>query len=144
MSDNNLLHSTLIKLGTNGVLLVGKSGSGKSDLALQLIENHGANLVADDMVCLQKKETGVYGHAAENLRGMLEVRGIGIVEYPYIGEAKIDMIVNLVDDAKKIERLPLLQKESILGLEIKKIDLYAKENSATAKIMAALRSDNKI
>ena len=139
MPDNKLLHATLVRLKNKGILLIGKSGSGKSDLALRLIENYGAELVADDVVVAEKKENAIYGHAAENLRGLLEVRGIGIISYPYIAETKIDMVVNPVDNTEKIARLPQVQKESILGLEIKKIDLYAKESSAAAKIMAALR-----
>lgn len=144
MPCKDSLHATLVSLGGKGVLLEGKSGSGKSDLALRLIENKGAKLVADDAVMLEKRGSTVYGRAAENLRGMLEVRGVGIVSYPYLAESAIDLAVNLVDDAAKIERLPQAKKESILGLEIKQIDLYARENSAADKIVAALRCNNNI
>jgi len=139
MSDNLFLHATLVVLNDCGILLSGKSGSGKSDLALQLIEDKNAALVADDVVYVEKKENEVIGKCAPNLAGMLEVRGLGIVKYPYIKEAKIKLWVNLVDDIKKLQRMPKKQTECILGLEIDKIDLYAKENSALAKIAAALR-----
>lgn len=142
MSDKACLHATLIKLKSRGILLLGKSGSGKSDLALRLIENKAAKLVADDVVFISKKGDLLYGTAAENLRGMLEVRGVGIVTYPYIRRSKIDLAVHLVDTAAEVERFPLKHKELILGLEIKQIDLYAKENSAPDKIMAALRQSN--
>jgi serine kinase of HPr protein (carbohydrate metabolism regulator) len=144
MPRNDLLHATLVNLAGKGVLLEGKSGSGKSDLALRLIENKGAKLVADDAVTVEKRGSVLYGSAAADLRGMLEVRGVGIVTYPYMEETPIDLVVRLVDDAAKIERLPLAQKESILGLEIKQIDLYARENSAADKIVAALRCNDNI
>lgn len=139
MSDKTCLHATLIKLKSKGVLLLGKSGSGKSDLALRLIENKAAKLVADDVVFIHKKGNSLFGTAAENLCGMLEVRGVGIVTYPYIKQSKIDLAVHLVDTAAEVERFPLKRKELILGLEIKQIDLYAKESSAPDKIAAALR-----
>ncbi len=118
---------------------MGKSGSGKSDLALRLIENKAAKLVADDVVFVYKKGNVLYGTAAENLHSMLEVRGVGIVTYPYVKQSKIDLAVRLTDDIAKVERFPHKQKELILGLEIKQIDLYAKECSAPDKIAAALR-----
>ena len=144
MPCKDVLHATLVSLGGKGVLLKGKSGSGKSDLALRLIENKGAKLVADDAVELEKRGSAVYGKAVENLRGLLEVRGVGIVSYPYLAETAIDMAVNLVDDIAEIERFPQAKKELILGLEIKQIDLYARENSAADKIVAALRCNNNI
>ena len=82
--SDNMLHATLVQLEQKGILLLGKSGAGKSDLALRLIENKGAVLVADDVVVLQTENGHLYGQAAENLRGMLEVRGIGIVPYPVL------------------------------------------------------------
>lgn len=139
MSDKTCLHATLVKLQSKGILLTGKSGSGKSDLALRLIENKAAELVADDVVEVCRQGDFLYGSAADNLRGMLEVRGVGIVTYPYLKQTPIDLVVHLVDEATAVERLPVAHNELILGLEIKQIDLYAKENSAPDKIVAALR-----
>lgn len=144
MSDNLFLHATLVVLNGYGILLSGKSGSGKSDLALQLIENKGALLVADDIVYVEKKVHKIIGKCAPDLAGMLEVRGVGIIKYPYIEEAAINLMINLLDDVKTLQRMPKKQTECILGLEIDKIDLYAKENSAVAKILAALRCVKKI
>ncbi|MBQ8481046.1 MAG: HPr kinase/phosphatase C-terminal domain-containing protein [Alphaproteobacteria bacterium] len=139
MAECEIIHATLIRINGKGVLLKGKSGSGKSDLALRLLENKKAELVADDAVKLCKQKEKVIGSAPENSAGMLEVRGIGIVNYPYIESACIDMIVCLKSNTDEIERMPLMQKEVIFGLEINKIDLYAKENSAPDKIIVALR-----
>jgi len=144
MPDKICLHATLVKLKSSGILLLGKSGSGKSDLALRLIENKGARLVADDIVMIERKQNKIYGSAPDNLRGMLEVRGVGIVTYPHIKKSEINMAVKLADSSGKTERMPIAAKEMILGLEIKQIDLYAKENSAPDKIIAALRLSDSL
>ena len=133
------MHSTLVIVKDKGVLLQGKSGSGKSDLALRLIERYGAELVSDDVVRIIKKNGRVYGSAPQNIAGLLEVRGIGIISYPYQESSAIELAVNLKDNADNIERLPSVCKEVIFGLEIPQIDLYAKEDSAPEKILAALK-----
>ena len=120
-------------------MLKGKSGSGKSDLALRLIENRAAKLVADDMVEIFEQNGKILGNAPKNLSGLLEVRGVGIGKYPCLENAQIDMVVCLKDKPEDVERMPIIAKDIILGLEINKIDLYAKENSAPEKIAAALR-----
>ncbi len=142
MSDNRLFHATALIVNDCGVLLMGKSGSGKSDLALRLIENHNAVLVADDAVVVEKTGQKLYARAAANIAGLLEVRGIGLVKYPYIEKTSVDLCVNLTDNAADVERLPEKRTGDILGLEIKQIDLYAKENSAPEKVMAAIRCFN--
>ena len=137
--SNNLMHATLVELDGYGVLLTGKSAVGKSDLALRLIENKKARLVADDVVELKKDRHSIFGRAPQNLRGLLEVRGVGVVCYPHVEEAKISLMIRLTNEATQVERMPKKQYESILGLEIPQIDLYAKENSAPDKIMVALK-----
>lgn len=139
MAEQKIIHATLVILQNKGVLLKGKSGCGKSDLALRLIENKGAILVADDAVELYTANNLIIGRAPQNLAGLLEVRGIGIVRYPYEKTSTIDLIVDLQNTRENIERMPIMVKDVILGLEINKIDLYAEENSAPDKIVAALR-----
>ena len=134
-----MLHATLIELAGVGILLTGKSGSGKSDLALRLIENKGAVLVADDVVEVECAGGKIYGCAPTAIAGMLEVRGIGIVKYPYYKRAEVRLVIHLVDKSEDVERMPKVHTVTILGLEIKQIDLYAKENSAPDKVMAAAR-----
>lgn len=133
------MHATAVAIGDYGVLLTGKSGSGKSDLALRLIETKNAVLVADDAVRVERKGQKLYARAAENVAGLLEVRGVGLVKYPYVAETPVDLCVNLTENAADVERLPEKRTGDILGLEIKQIDLYAKENSAPEKVMAAIR-----
>ncbi|MBP1531952.1 MAG: HPr kinase/phosphatase C-terminal domain-containing protein, partial [Alphaproteobacteria bacterium] len=137
--SENMLHATLVEVVGKGVLIRGKSHSGKSDLALRLIENKNAKLVADDIVLLEKQDNILIGSAPENIAGLLEVYGVGIIKMPYLEKCRIDLIVNTKDNAENIERMPKEKKDVIFGLAIKQIDLYVKENSATEKIMAVLK-----
>lgn len=138
MSETQIIHATLVDFNGKGILLRGKSKSGKSDLALRLIADKGAKLVADDMVILCAEDGHVFGQAPENLRGLLEVRGIGIAQLPYIAKSRIFLLADLIDDVSQIERMPKDAQESIFGVEIEQIDLYAKENSAPEKILLKL------
>jgi len=140
MAERKIIHATFVVLNKKGILLQGESGSGKSDIALRMIESKGAELVADDAVEIFIHNGELWGKAPDNLKGMLEVRGIGIVKYPYVNDFAVDMAVELKNKPEEIERMPIKQHEIILGLEINKIDLYAKESSAPDKIVAALRA----
>lgn len=122
-----LCHGTCVDWGGRGVLLLGPSGSGKSDLALRLIDA-GAVLVADDQTELS--EDGV-ASAPERLRGLLEVRGVGILRFPYVEKTKIALTVRLAP-ANEVERLPDT-------IENGEMTLFPFENSAVLKIKSALQ-----
>ena len=84
-----------------GVLLVGESGMGKSETALELIRA-GHVLVADDRVDVQHIHNDIYGHAPDIIKGLLEIRGIGIIDVEKMfgasalgDEAKIDLVIDL-------------------------------------------------
>jgi RNase adaptor protein for sRNA GlmZ degradation len=124
-----------------GVLLRGPPGAGKSDLALRLIDR-GARLVADDQ-CELRCQDGAAGarlvaRAPASIAGVLEVRGLGIMEVPSLAEAPVALVVDLVDP-EKVERLPEDATEEILGLELPRVALNAFEAAAPAKLHLALR-----
>ncbi len=141
MSDENLKHATLIQIGGKGILLCGKSGVGKSDLAFRMIEDYGAMLVADDVVLIKPESGELYGEVSENLKGLLEVRGVGIAKYDYIPRCKIDLMVDLVDEKEKIERLPDLLKVRFFDFELLYLKIHAFEVSAPHKILLKLRDN---
>lgn len=89
-----------------GVLLLGASGSGKSDLALRLIER-GALLVSDDRTELFVRDEKLFARAPAALAGLLEIRGAGIIELSYEREAQISLAVELADS---VPRLPEPQR----------------------------------
>ena len=124
-----------------GVLLLGASGAGKSDLALRLIER-GALLVADDRTELFVRDGRLMGRAPTRLAGFLEIRGLGILQFPFAEEGRIVLAVML--DVTGVQRLPepeTYEPPAQLGLPAQfcpaLLRLDSRESSAVAKIMAA-------
>ena len=136
LSPIQTVHATALVIEKKGVLLRGPSGSGKSDLALRLIDD-GAVLISDDRTALIQRDGNVVAQCPASIAGKLEVRGVGILDVPYIEEAALSMIVNLVE-SDQVERLPLRSKAELLGCRIPSILLAPFEASATAKIKMAI------
>lgn len=134
------IHATCISINQNGVLLLGQSGSGKSDLALRLIMNKGAELVADDRADVFAKDGRLYACSPENIRGLLEVRGIGIVNMPFAENAEVKLAVELVSEPKKAERMPAAHEYQILGCLVPLIKLYPFEASVVDKVVIKLNA----
>jgi len=133
------LHATCVAIEGYGVLLRGPSGSGKSDLALRLIDQYAdAILVADDRVDVVARDGAVYASAPSAIAGMLEVRGVGIVRVTYKDTAKVHLLVDLMD-AEQIARLPEPAFEEIPGAALPRLALAPFEASAPAKLRQALR-----
>lgn len=119
----------------SGVLIRGKSGSGKSDLTLRLISEK-AQLISDDQTSLYSVDGKLFAKAPSEIKGKLEIRGIGIVDFKSIDNIEIIMVVDLVDQ-NQIERLPEPKTAEILGVILPAIDLYPFEISATVKLRTA-------
>ena len=133
------LHATCISLKNKGVLIIGKSGSGKSDLALRAIMQKGAKLVADDRTDIALKNNNIYASCPKPVQGLLEVRGIGIIKPPFKLTQKINLVIELVDKIQKIERLPTEEFYEISGIKLKKIRLYPFELSSLEKLELACK-----
>jgi HPr kinase/phosphorylase len=138
------VHATCVALRIGrrwrGVLLRGPSGSGKSDLALRLIET-GGRLVADDQTELVRKGTSVMATAPGRIAGLIEARGVGIAKLgrdQIVSQAPLVLLVDLASP-ERIERLPEPQCESLLGVGLPVLLLAPFEASATAKLRLALR-----
>lgn len=122
-----------------GVLLLGSSGSGKSDLTLRLIA-HGARLVADDRVELCLLRGALWARPPARLAGLIEVRGLGIIHHSHVPRARVMLAVELGDPP---ERMPAERRyePNLPGLKAKAapplIALNPFEASAVAKIAAA-------
>ena len=134
----NNIHATLISFNDTGILLIGKSGSGKSDIALRFIQEHNALLVADDRVCLEVKNNILYGSSPQELAGKLEVRGLGIAQLDYKKKEKITLCVELCLQRKNIERMPQPEYINFLGVSVAKIKLYPFDCSTINKIIAKI------
>jgi serine kinase of HPr protein (carbohydrate metabolism regulator) len=132
-----IAHATCIALAGAGVLLRGPSGSGKSNLALRLMER-GARLVADDCTALSRDGDAVLARAPETVRGVMEVRGVGVVRVPYQESIAVDLIVDLLP-APDAERVPEPGSDELLGRPVRRIALHAFEEAALAKLELAAR-----
>lgn len=133
------VHATTVAIDGDGVMIRGPSGSGKSDLALRLIDE-GAVLVADDRTALSVEAGRVVARPPEAIAGMLEVRGLGIVRLPIQAAAPLFLVVDLVDPSA-CERLPEAKTVELLGCALPCIKLAPFETSATAKLRLRLRAD---
>jgi serine kinase of HPr protein (carbohydrate metabolism regulator) len=132
------VHGTSVALGGDGILLRGASGSGKSDLALRLIDG-GARLIADDQTELRVFGAELRMSAPPAIAGRLEVRGLGIIRVPSAPSAALRLVVDLVPGAE-IERLPEPSFCDILDRRFRVLALAPFEASAPAKLRVALRA----
>ena len=131
------VHASCVEVAGTGILLRGASGSGKSDLALRLIET-GARLVADDRIDLTTLDGRLAASAPAPLAGRIEVRGLGIVGVPSVARCFIGLAVDLVS-APEVERLPARRECTYLGVGVPLIALAPFEASAAAKLRLAAR-----
>ena len=115
LNDSLIMHATCVDINGSGVLIVGRSGSGKSSLAINLIAL-GSTLVADDQCEIVKKNNKLCVFKPTSLPSSIEIRGIGLVSVSMVVEASLDWVVNM-DEAEK-ERMPDLRFTEIDGYKI--------------------------
>ena len=138
------VHGVLIEVYGMGILLMGKSGVGKSETALELIKR-GHRLVADDAVEIKKVEEGLRGEAPELIRHFMEIRGIGIldIERLYgVGAVKEDEFIDLVielefwDESKEYDRVGLDEDcIEMLGIKVPKLVIPVRPGRNLAMIV---------
>lgn len=131
------LRGTCIALQGSGVLLRGRSGCGKSDLALRLIDA-GAHLVADDYTEVVAADGRLFAASPSELRGLLEVRGIGIVRLQSAGSVPLIANIDLVS-TRDVERMPACESIEVLGVSVPSFRLAAFEPSCVAKVGLVVR-----
>ncbi len=134
--SNQSVHGTCVSLSGVGVLLLGGTGSGKSDLAYRLILEQGAKLIADDQVFLRRDEPTVRGSCKEGWEGQLELRGVGIVTVPHEQDVPIVLAIDLVDRGE-VPRLPEPLYVTLSGERLPVLKLHAFDASTPAKIVLA-------
>ena len=145
MTNVATVHGTTVVLSVDGcdraVMLTGAPGSGKSDLALRMIDR-GAQLLADDrtqIYCVGDGATPVLmARPPAALAGRLEVRGIGLVTLPWVGEAPLALMAELVT-ANAVVRLPERRTTMLLGVAVPLVAVAPFEISAVLKLGLALQ-----
>jgi serine kinase of HPr protein (carbohydrate metabolism regulator) len=119
------------------VFLRGLSGSGKSDLAFRLIETGGV-LISDDQVALEKRQEKLFAQPVDAIRGLLELRGVGLLRYPCEDKpSRIRLVIDLIR-YEDVPRLPEWEAVNILGVDVPRLHLHAFEMSAARKVMKAM------
>ena len=132
----NQFYATAVTYSGFGVLIRGPSGSGKSDLALRLIDN-GAGLISDDQVIIKVVGQELYLSPPESISGLIEVRGVGVIKIEYDRDIRLCLIVEL-DPSNDVQRTPRVKEELIKNIPVPVINLNAFENSVLAKIKMVL------
>lgn len=130
------VHGTCIDIDGSAVLLRGESGSGKSDLALRIIDD-GARLVSDDQTSLSAKDGLLLASPPDSIRGLMEIRGLGILRLPCSENVPLRLVVDLVPEGA-IERMPEPGTTSLLDTPVPCIDLPGLQAATPAKVRMAL------
>ncbi|HMS21702.1 aldolase [uncultured Sphingorhabdus sp.] len=130
-NSETLIHATAVAINGQAILLMGASGSGKSDLAIRLIDR-GAVLVSDDYCDIVEGADGPEVHAKSGISGKIEVRGVGICECDHIPSAPLAMALTL-DSIP--ERLPSdNDRIELAGWSVPAFALSPFETSAPLKV----------
>lgn len=132
-----LHHASAVAVDGRAALLRGPSGSGKSDLALRLIDA-GGRLVADDQVEIEARDGALWAAPPSPIAGLMEVRGVGLVRVPYLAEARVVVVVDLVPPGE-VERLPDAARVELEGIALPLVRLAPFESSAVAKLKLVMR-----
>ncbi len=134
--SSETLHASCVAIDGRAVLIEGRSGEGKSDLALRLIDR-GAVLVSDDYTICTRVAGVVHGSAPANIAGRIEVRGLGILTLPHVERAPVALIVTILDSPPRMPEGPRTHR--IAGVDIPQVALPALEPSAPVKVELALK-----
>ena len=146
-------HGVLIEVYGEGILLLGESGVGKSETAIELVKR-GHRLIADDAVEIRRVSSkSLVGAAPSNIRHFIELRGIGIVNVSRIFGVgavklteKIDFVINIEpwDSEKVYDRMGLEEQTTeILGMELPSVTIPVKPGRNLAVIIEVAAMNNR-
>jgi serine kinase of HPr protein (carbohydrate metabolism regulator) len=133
--SSETIHASTVASDGRAVLISGPSGSGKSDLALRLLDR-GFTLVSDDQTIVRRDGDRLLASAPPTIKGKLEIRGIGIVEMDIVNDVPVALFVELTSE---IMRLPDDRRERpVLGVNLPLVSVDALTASAPSKVALAL------
>lgn len=146
-------HGVLVEVYGEGILILGESGVGKSETAIELVKR-GHRLVADDAVDIKKVSAiSLVGTSPEIIRHFIELRGIGIIDVKKIfgmgavkDSEKIDLVINIEqwDQSKKYDRLGLnTEYTEILGIKVPSVTIPVKPGRNLAVIVEVAAMNNR-
>ncbi|HKD47237.1 MAG TPA: HPr kinase/phosphatase C-terminal domain-containing protein [Rhizomicrobium sp.] len=134
------IHASCVAIGARGVLILGESGAGKSDLLLRLMDE-GARLVADDRTELAVAKGRVVARAPKSIAGLMEVRGLGIISQPFAESVALGLAVRLGEATRLPEPTFYVPPEGLGPIKpVPLIVLDGRMASASARIRLALKA----
>lgn len=139
-----IVHGSCVAIGGHGVLLTGPSGSGKSDCALRLLDD-GAMLVSDDSTCLtpdpHSATATLTATAPATIKGLLEIRGLGIVRWDSVDNVPLRLVINACDGTQ-VSRMPDLKardmQATFADIMVPQLQFDLRHAATPAKIRATL------
>lgn len=134
-TSSEMLHATTVAVDGRAVVIEGRSGAGKSDLALRLLDR-GARLVADDQTLVVRLGSDLVARCPSTIAGRIEVRGLGILAVDAVAEAPVALIVRLGEED---QRLPERRVRRVAGMAVREVTLDPFRASAAIKVEVALR-----
>jgi HPr kinase/phosphorylase len=147
------MHGCMVDMRGVGVLIVGRSGAGKSETAIGLLER-GASLVADDMVRIKYVGGDLMATSPDLSRGYMEIRGIGIINVANLyglasirPDKRLDLVVTLKPqvDLNEVDRVGLVQKTyEILGQHVVHVEIPVGPGRDTARMVAIAALDQQL
>ncbi len=141
------LHASLVEIDGIGVMIQGESGIGKSEAVLELIQS-GYNFISDDTVKIKRIGNHFVGLASPITEGFLEVRGLGLIDIPYVygvrtmrKKTEVQLVIHLSQNDKSKDNEDRLGVEKkfleILGSKIPKVIIPVKEGKSVAALIVA-------
>ncbi len=134
--SSETLHASCIAIGDHAVLIEGRSGAGKSDLALRLIDR-GAALVSDDYTVLMRSGRTLVATPPATIAGKIEVRGLGILDMPYRDKVPVALLVELADTVERMPPDPQMRR--IAGIDVPVVAINGHDASGPIKVELALK-----
>jgi HPr kinase/phosphorylase len=130
------LHGNCLWVNETGVLILGDAASGKTELALAMINSGRGTLVADDQVIIEREHKILMARPPEGLQGLMQIHGIGIVNFDYIVPVPLHLIIELVPHAD-VPLIPEKSEKEIQGLSLPLLKLAGHEASSADKLWLA-------
>lgn len=134
--SSETLHASCVAIDGHAVLIEGRSGSGKSDLALRLIDR-GAKLVSDDYTLVTRSGSALVATAPERIAGKIEVRGVGVVDIAPLTEAPVALVLTIEDQPERLPEPGATRR--IAGVPIPVHPIAALEGTAAIKAELILK-----
>ena len=132
LSAPGIVHATAVSAAGRALLLVGRSGAGKSALALRMIAL-GAGLIADDRTDLSLRDGVPVAACPPTIRGRIEARGLGILEVPPAPPAPVVAVVDL--DTAETARLPESREVRVIGQKVSLLHGLASDHFPAALLL---------